>query len=95
LLKKRAVIKKIVYLFRELSRRKNQAMPFLSKISLPALKNGTYLERIPSLKNGLNLELKNNVTFFVGENGSGKSTVLEGIAEHCGFNLRGVTATTI
>ncbi|WPU91213.1 AAA family ATPase [Mucilaginibacter sabulilitoris] len=64
-------------------------MPFLSQISLPALRNGSFLQNIPSLNRGLQLELKSNVTFFVGENGSGKSTLLEGIAEQCGFNLRG------
>jgi predicted ATPase len=64
-------------------------MPFLSRITLPSLQDGTYLQHIPSLNKGLQLELKNNVTFFVGENGSGKSTLLEGIAEQCGFSLRG------
>lgn len=29
------------------------------------------------------------ITFFVGENGSGKSTILESIGYHCGFNLGG------
>ena len=64
-------------------------MPFLSRISLPSLQDGSYLQHIPSLNRGLQLELKKNVTFFVGENGSGKSTLLEGIAEQCGFSLRG------
>lgn len=64
-------------------------MPFLSQISLPAIKDGSYLQNIQSLNNGLNLKLQHNVTFFVGENGSGKSTLLEGIAEQCGFSLRG------
>lgn len=64
-------------------------MPFLSRILLPAIQDGSYLQRIPSLNKGLQLALKANVTFFVGENGSGKSTLLEGIAEQCGFNLRG------
>jgi|SRR6185503_3876857 len=63
-------------------------MPFLSYISAPPQHDG-YLQHIPSLGNGLQLQLKNNVTFFVGENGSGKSTVLEAIAEQCGFSLRG------
>jgi predicted ATPase len=53
------------------------------------MQNGGYVQHIPSLAKGLQLTLKNNVTFFVGENGSGKSTMLEGIAEQCGFNLRG------
>lgn len=64
-------------------------MPFLSRISLYPVQDGSYLQHIPSLKNGLQLNLKTNVTFFVGENGSGKSTVLEAVAELCGFILRG------
>ena len=44
---------------------------------------------IPCLSRGLNLTFKNEVTFLVGENGSGKSTILEAIAEKCGFNLSG------
>src|ERR1700743_1303628 len=64
-------------------------MPYLSYISLSSLQDGSYLQNIPSLSNGLQLKLKNNVTFFVGENGSGKSPLLEGIAEQCGFSLRG------
>lgn len=64
-------------------------MPFLSRLALPPLRDGTYLQQIPSLNKGLQLPLKSNVTFFVGENGSGKSTLLEGIAEQCGFSLRG------
>lgn len=63
-------------------------MPFLSYISHLPLHDG-YLQNISSLKNGLQLQLKTNVTFFVGENGSGKSTLLEAIAEQCGFSLRG------
>ena len=46
-------------------------MPFLSRISLPPPRDGSYLQHIPSLGNGLQLKLKNNVTFFVGENGRG------------------------
>jgi predicted ATPase len=37
----------------------------------------------------LNVDFTSNVTFFVGENGSGKSTILEAIADECGFNLSG------
>src|ERR1700743_1282280 len=64
-------------------------MPFLSHVSIPSLRDGSYLQQIPGFSNGLQLELKSNVTFFEGENGSGKSTLLEGIAELCGFSLRG------
>ena len=44
---------------------------------------------IPALKNMTSLAFKTNVTFFVGENGSGKSTILEAIAYQCGFNTAG------
>ncbi|MFE1245075.1 AAA family ATPase [Fictibacillus sp. NPDC058756] len=44
---------------------------------------------IPSIKNLDQLEIKNNITFFVGENGTGKSTLLEAIADKCGFNMAG------
>ena len=64
-------------------------MPYLSRITFQPVLHNSYLQNIPSLKNGLALNLKSNITFFVGENGSGKSTLLEGIAEQCGFSLRG------
>ncbi len=64
-------------------------MPFLNKISLPAIKIDAYPFNIPAFVDGINLELNTNVSFFVGENGSGKSTLLESIAENIGFNLRG------
>lgn len=44
---------------------------------------------IPTLKSLESLTIKSNVTFFVGENGTGKSTLLEGIAYQCGFNTAG------
>jgi len=44
---------------------------------------------IPSIKTMEELDIKSKVTFFVGENGTGKSTLLEAIAEKCGFNTAG------
>ncbi|MEG6616115.1 AAA family ATPase [Peptococcaceae bacterium 1198_IL3148] len=44
---------------------------------------------IPAIKNLHQLEFNNQVTFFVGENGTGKSTLLEAIADRCGFNTAG------
>lgn len=41
---------------------------------------------IPALKDIQNINLDNNVVFFVGENGTGKSTLLEAIANACGFS---------
>ncbi|MBZ5695198.1 MAG: AAA family ATPase [Acidobacteriia bacterium] len=43
----------------------------------------------PAIAHGLPLEFNHSVTFFVGENGTGKSTLLEAIAQKCGFNPAG------
>jgi predicted ATPase len=44
---------------------------------------------LPAIKNINHLELHPKVTFFVGENGTGKSTILESIAAAYGFNPEG------
>ncbi|MFE5321927.1 AAA family ATPase [Paenibacillus sp. NPDC056579] len=44
---------------------------------------------IPALRDAEKIAFNGNVTFFVGENGSGKSTILEAIAYQCGFNTAG------
>ena len=44
---------------------------------------------LPILEHGLELEFTTPVTFFVGENGSGKSSVLEALAWCNGFGLHG------
>jgi predicted ATPase len=49
----------------------------------------TYPFNIPAIKTMDSLSFRANVTFFVGENGSGKSTILEAIAYQCGFNTAG------
>ena len=49
----------------------------------------TYPFSIPAIKNLGQLDLTNKVTFFVGENGTGKSTLLEAIADKAGFNTAG------
>jgi len=49
----------------------------------------SYPFTIPAVKSLRTLEFKSNVTFFVGENGSGKSTILEAIAYQCGFHTAG------
>ncbi len=51
-----------------------------------------YLKNIPAVKHLLHgnaIEFNSPVTFFVGENGTGKSTVLEAIAVAFGFNPEG------
>lgn len=49
----------------------------------------SYLRSIESIKNLRELEFTAPITFFVGENGTGKSTLLEAIAVAYGFNPEG------
>jgi predicted ATPase len=49
----------------------------------------TYPFSLPIVKNLESMLLKSNVTFLVGENGVGKSTLLEAIAVNFGFNAEG------
>lgn len=56
------------------------------------LSPNSYLQSLPviqHLSNTKRLEFASNVTFFVGENGTGKSTLLEAIAVAYGFNAEG------
>jgi len=46
---------------------------------------------LPAIKRLSSLEFHPKVTFIVGENGTGKSTILEAIAVACGFNAEGGT----
>ncbi|MCI8386850.1 MAG: AAA family ATPase [Clostridiales bacterium] len=48
-----------------------------------------YLKKIPVVENLNRISFKSQVTFFVGENGTGKSTLIEAIALCCGFNPEG------
>ena len=55
---------------------------------------GSYLSYLPVVKNLQKikeLRFTSNVTFLVGENGTGKSTLLEAIAVSMGFNAEGGT----
>jgi predicted ATPase len=65
--------------------------PFLHRIeSLPEKVDPTrYPFTIPAFASGIDLALRSKVSFFVGENGTGKSTLLEALAECCGFNPEG------
>ncbi len=49
----------------------------------------SYYKRIPAIHNLDTLDFEDNITFFVGENGTGKSTLLEAIAVCYGFNPEG------
>lgn len=55
------------------------------------ISENSYLRNIPAVSKITDLEFESPVTFFVGENGTGKSTMLEGIADAYGFNPEGGT----
>lgn len=68
--------------------------PSLKRIALrPDIEDeafATYPLSLPSIRNSVReLEITTAITIFVGANGSGKSTILEGIAAACGFSLTG------
>lgn len=66
-------------------------MPFLTKLKIDTKgkDKNSFPFNIPVITNGVELDFTSNVSFFVGENGSGKSTIIEAIADICGFNLSG------
>ena len=71
------------------------ATDYLSSIRLRReLPEGSYLRGLGPVRylmEGNALAFDHPVTFLVGENGTGKSTLLEGIAVACGFNPEGGT----
>jgi predicted ATPase len=67
-------------------------MPFLIKAK--TIENNfpnRYPFTVKAIGSGFEINFKSNVTFLVGENGSGKSTIIEAIANLIGFNLSGGT----
>ena len=69
--------------------------PFLRRVSLLDSTPSDAFDRhplnLPVFRNRFDWELSNAITILVGANGSGKSTILEAIAAHCGFALTGGT----
>ena len=66
-------------------------MPFLKNVRIvPELvQKGKFPFTLPLFDEDLEIEFTSNVAFLVGENGTGKSTLIEAIAECCGFNSSG------
>jgi predicted ATPase len=77
------------------SRGRKEARPglFIEEIRLErpetAGENDAYPFSVPGVRHLTRLELERPVTFFAGENGMGKSTLIEAIAVKCGFNPEG------
>ena len=70
----------------------NLPPPFLKRLSFidERVKADEFPFTIPAFQRGkLQLDFQRPITIIVGENGTGKSTLLEGIADLCGFNLSG------
>src|SRR5271157_5899552 len=70
----------------------NTAEPFIASLELMRDRVADFTRYpfcIPSMQNLRTLKLNPQVTFFVGENGTGKSTLLEAIAIVEGFNPEG------
>lgn len=68
--------------------------PYLLRASFrpdAEIDSASYPFNIPAVRELGSIEFHPNVTFFVGENGSGKSTVLEDIAVALGFGAEGGT----
>ncbi|KJS14260.1 MAG: ATPase AAA [Peptococcaceae bacterium BRH_c8a] len=67
-------------------------MPFLKKITFDwnrVKEKNKYPFNIPALSQLNALDMNHNLIFFIGENGTGKSTLLEAIAFKCGFGNKG------
>lgn len=68
---------------------------YISSVSLKKqIDKASYLYQLPIVKfliNNEELNLTKNISFFVGENGTGKSTLIEAIAIAFGFNPEGGT----
>jgi predicted ATPase len=65
---------------------------YIKKIHMKPYSGSSYLAELPVvqyLNKVRELDLGHEVTFFVGENGTGKSTLIEAIATCAGFNAEG------
>ena len=61
------------------------------RIDWSKIEEYSYLREIPAFVNLKGLDFTRNITFLVGENGTGKSTLLEAVAVAYGFNPEGGT----
>lgn len=65
---------------------------YVTGISIKEIEESCYFKNLPAVKYIMDMDelrFKSNVTFLVGENGIGKSTLIEAIAVALGFNPEG------
>ena len=62
---------------------------FIKRLELHTFEEDSFFSKIDGLNKFNTLDLEKPITFFSGENGTGKSTLLEAIAIHWGFNPEG------
>jgi predicted ATPase len=62
---------------------------FLDRIDLSAPRKREFPFTIPAIRKLKRMEFHPAVTFFIGENGTGKSTLMEAIAVKCAFSTAG------
>ncbi|HEY8957749.1 AAA family ATPase [Chitinophaga sp.] len=55
-------------------------MPFLRSLSINTSHSHPFPFNVPAVKHGKNIAIDNRITIFTGDNGTGKSTLLESIA---------------
>ncbi|WP_052825981.1 AAA family ATPase [Neotamlana nanhaiensis] len=55
-------------------------MPYLSSINLNINRTQPYPYDVPAIKFGKHIDLSNKITFIIGENGTGKSSLLQTLA---------------
>lgn len=64
---------------------------FIRGVKIDVINPSVYPFSIPAVRRINSIQLSQPVTFFVGENGSGKSTIVESLAVAAGFNAEGGT----
>jgi predicted ATPase len=65
---------------------------YIKQMRMKPIEEHSYLTDIPVVKwllESKKLDFTSDVTFFVGENGTGKSTIIEALAVSAGFNAEG------
>jgi len=64
-------------------------MPFIRNISINTEQRNPFPYNVPAVKNLDTIEIDKGITFLVGDNGTGKSTILETIACHMDLPMIG------